>query len=155
MMVVFGLDKNAITNNLIMCNKEKLMNPNAFQLGVPGSGKSFLTKEQIVFLALATQDDIIICDPEAEYSLLVKELGGEVITIAAGSENHINAMDMLEGYGDSGNPVGDKSQFIMSLFEQLDRDGIKPVDRSIIDRCVTFGISGLLSKQEKCLHLLR
>ena len=72
--------QNAITNNLIMCNKEKLMNPNAFQLGVPGSGKSFLTKEQIVFLALATQDDIIICDPEAEYSLLVKELGGEVIT---------------------------------------------------------------------------
>ena len=130
--------QNAITNNLIMCNKEKLMNPNAFQLGVPGSGKSFLTKEQIVFLALATQDDIIICDPEAEYSLLVKELGGEVITIAAGSENHINAMDMLEGYGDSGNPIGDKSQFIMSLFEQLDRDGIKPVDRSIIDRCVTL-----------------
>ena len=131
------IDKT-ITNNLIMCNKEKLMNPNAFQLGVPGSGKSFLTKEQIVFLALATQDDIIICDPEAEYSLLVKELGGEVITIAAGSENHINAMDMLEGYGDSGNPIGDKSQFIMSLFEQLDRDGIKPVDRSIIDRCVTL-----------------
>ena len=65
-------------------------------------------------------------------------MGGEVITIAAGSENHINAMDMLEGYGDSGNPVGDKSQFIMSLFEQLDRDGIKPVDRSIIDRCVTL-----------------
>ncbi len=130
--------QNAITNNLILCNKEKLMNPNAFQLGVPGSGKSFLTKEQIIFLALATDDDIIICDPEAEYSLLVKELGGEVIQIAAGSPNHINALDMNEGYGDSGNPVGDKSQFVMSLFEQLDRDGIKPIDRSIIDRCVAL-----------------
>lgn len=130
--------QNAITNNLILCNKEKLMNPNAFQLGVPGSGKSFLTKEQIIFLALATDDDIIICDPEGEYSLLVKELGGEVIQIAAGSSNHINALDMSEGYGDSGNPVGDKSQFIMSLFEQLDREGIKPIDRSIIDRCVAL-----------------
>lgn len=130
--------QNAITNNLILCNKEKLMNPNAFQLGVPGSGKSFLTKEQIIFLALATDDDIIICDPESEYSLLVKELGGEVIQIAARSSNHINALDMNEGYGDSGNPVGDKSQFIMSLFEQLDRDGIKPIDRSIIDRCVAL-----------------
>lgn len=130
--------QNAITNNLILCNKEKLMNPNAFQLGVPGSGKSFLTKEQIVFIALSTDDDIIICDPESEYSLLVKELGGEVIQIAAGSPNHINALDMNEGYGDSGNPVGDKSQFIMSLFEQLDRDGIKPIDRSIIDRCVAL-----------------
>lgn len=130
--------QNAITNNLILCNKEKLMNPNAFQLGVPGSGKSFLTKEQIIFIALSTDDDIIICDPEGEYSLLVKELGGEVIQIAAGSPNHINAMDMNEGYGDSGNPVGDKSQFVMSLFEQLDRDGVKPSERSIIDRCVTL-----------------
>lgn len=130
--------QNAITNNLILCNKEKLMNPNAFQLGVPGSGKSFLTKEQIIFIALSTDDDIIICDPEGEYSLLVKELGGEVIQIAAGSPNHINAMDMNEGYGDSGNSVGDKSQFVMSLFEQLDRDGVKPSERSIIDRCVTL-----------------
>lgn len=130
--------QNAITNNLILCNKARLMNPNAFQLGVPGSGKSFLTKEQIVFLALATDDDIIICDPEAEYSMLVKELGGEVVSISAGSQNHINAMEMSEGYGDSGNPIGDKSQFIMSLFEQLDRDGIKPIDRSIIDRCVSL-----------------
>jgi len=130
--------QNAITYNLILCNKEKLMNPNAFQLGVPGSGKSFLTKEQIIFLALATDDDIIICDPEGEYSMLVKVLGGEVIKIAAGSSTHVNAMDMAEGYGDSGNPVGDKSQFVMSLFEQLDRDGIKPIDRSIIDRCVAL-----------------
>ena len=128
--------QNAITNNLILCNKEKLMNPNSFQLGVPGSGKSFLTKEQIVFIALSTNDDIIICDPESEYSSLVKELGGEVIQIAIGSPNHINALDMSEGYGDSGNPVGDKSQFVMSLFEQLDKKGIDSIEHSIIDRCV-------------------
>lgn len=130
--------QNAITNNLILCNKELLLNPNAFQLGVPGSGKSFLTKEQIIFIALSTDDDILICDPEGEYAPLVRELGGEVIQISAGSSTHINALDMEEGYGDSGNPVGDKSQFVMSLFEQLDRDGIKPIDRSIIDRCVAL-----------------
>lgn len=130
--------QNAITNNLILCNKELLLNPNAFQLGVPGSGKSFLTKEQIIFIALSTDDDILICDPEGEYAPLVKELGGEVIQISAGSSTHINALDMEEGYGDSGNPIGDKSQFVMSLFEQLDRDGIKPIDRSIIDRCVAL-----------------
>ncbi|WP_028044403.1 VirB4-like conjugal transfer ATPase, CD1110 family [Candidatus Stoquefichus massiliensis] len=130
--------QNAITNNLILCNKELLLNPNAFQLGVPGSGKSFLTKEQIIFIALSTDDDILICDPEGEYAPLVRELGGEVIQISAGSSTHINALDMEEGYGDSGNPVGDKSQFVMSLFEQLDRDGIKPIDRSIIDRCIAL-----------------
>ena len=58
--------ENAISHNLIMCNKEKLLNPNSFLLGVPGSGKSFNAKMLIVFLALATGDDILICDPERE-----------------------------------------------------------------------------------------
>ena len=74
----------------------------------------------------------------ADYTALVEMLNGEVIHISAGSKDHINAMDMVEGYGDTGNSIGDKSQFIMSLFEQLDTDGIKPVDRSIIDRCVSL-----------------
>ena len=130
--------QNAITNNPILCNKELLQNPNAFILGVPGAGKSFLTKEEIEFIIMSTNDDVLICDPEGEYDPIIKQFGGEVVEIAAGSKDHINAMDMVEGYGDTGNPVGDKSQFVMSLFEQLDRDGIKPVDRSIIDRCVAL-----------------
>ena len=119
-----------------MCNKEKLLNPNSFLLGVPGSGKSFNAKMQIVFLALATQDDILICDPEREYASLVEAMGGEVVRIAAGSRDHINAMDMVDGYGDGGDPVIEKSQFILSLFEQLDKKGINAKERSIIDRCV-------------------
>ena len=91
---------------------------------------------QIVFLALATQDDILICDPEREYASLVEAMGGEVVRIAAGSRDHINAMDMVDGYGDGGDPVIEKSQFILSLFEQLDKKGINAKERSIIDRCV-------------------
>lgn len=93
--------ENAISHNLIMVNKENLLNQSAFLLGVPGSGKSFSAKELIVFLALSTNDDILVCDPENEYSALIKTLGGEVIHIAAGSDDHINAMDMTQGYGDS------------------------------------------------------
>jgi hypothetical protein len=131
--IYFG--ENAISHNLIMCNKAKLLNPNAFLLGVPGSGKSFSAKELIAFLALATEDDILICDPEREYASLVRAMGGEVIRIAAGSNDHINALDMVEGYGDGGNPVIDKSEFVLSLFEQLDRNGIGAKEKSIIDRC--------------------
>lgn len=131
--IYFG--ENAISHNLIMCNKAKLLNPNAFLLGVPGSGKSFSAKELIAFLALATDDDILICDPEREYKSLVTAMGGAVIHIAAGSQDHINALDMVEGYGDGGNPVIDKSEFVLSLFEQLDRHGISSQERSIIDRC--------------------
>ncbi len=132
--------QNAITNNPILLNKENLQNFNAFVLGVPGSGKSFLTKEEIEFIILSTNDDVLVCDPEGEYDQIIKELGGEVIRIGASSNDRINAMDMSDGYGESGNSVGDKSQFIMSLFEQLDysKTGISSIDRSIIDRCVTL-----------------
>ena len=127
--------ENAISHNLIMCNKEKLLNPNSFLLGVPGSGKSFSAKMLIVFLALATEDDILICDPEREYAALIEAMGGEVIRIAAGSNDRINAMDMVDGYGDGGNPVIDKSEFVLSLFEQLDKKGVSAKEKSIIDRC--------------------
>lgn len=122
--------ENAISGNLLLCNRANLLNQSTIITGVPGSGKSFSAKELIVFLALATKDDILVCDPEREYYALGQALGGEVIRIAAGSPDHINAMDMVEGYGDGGNPVVDKSEFILSLFEQLDRGGIGPLQRA-------------------------
>ena len=130
----FYFGENAISKSLILYDKSRLMNPNAFILGVPGSGKSFNVKELIAILALSTDDDIIICDPEREYAPLVEALGGEVIRIAAGSGHHINAMDMVEGYGDGGNPVVDKSEFVLSLFEQLG-GRLNPQAKSIVDRC--------------------
>jgi len=134
--IYFG--ENTISHNLIMCNKANLLNSNAFLLGVPGSGKSFSAKELIAFLALATEDDILICDPEREYASLIGAMGGEVIRIAAGSRDHVNAMDMVDGYGDGGNPIIDKSEFILSLFEQLDKKGLGAKDKSIIDRCTAL-----------------
>lgn len=128
---------NAISHNLIMVNKENLLNQSAFLLGVPGSGKSFCVKQLITFLALSTNDHIIICDPENEYTPLVEALGGEVIHISPGSNDRINAMDMVEGYSCDGNPIADKSEFILSLFEQLDKK-LGSVEKSIIDRCVTL-----------------
>lgn len=134
--IYFG--ENAISRNLILSDKSKLMNPNSFVLGVPGAGKSFITKELIVFLALSTEDDIIICDPEREYASLIEALGGEVITVSASSPHHINALDMVEGYSDGSNPVADKSEFVLSLFEQLDAGGLGAQERSIIDRCTAL-----------------
>ena len=153
--------ENAISHNLIMVNKANLLNQSSFLLGVPGSGKSFSAKELIVFLSLSTEDDILICDPEGEYSPLVKAMGGEVIGISASSKDHINAMDMTEGYGDGANPVIDKSEFILSLFEQLDKKGLGPKEKSIIDRCTalvyddyhkTGIVPTLISLREKLLE---
>jgi type IV secretory pathway VirB4 component len=133
--IYYGI--NAISRNMIICNKQNLLNANAFRLGVPGSGKSFGAKEEMAFIAISTDDDILCCDPEGEYGALFEALGGQVIRIAAGSPDHINAMDMVDGYGDSGNPVIEKSEFILSLFEQLDRNkSLTVIEKGIIDNCV-------------------
>ncbi|MDD4474399.1 MAG: ATP-binding protein [Eubacteriales bacterium] len=133
--IYFG--ENAISHNLIMCNKSNLMNQSSFLLGVPGSGKSFAAKELITFLILNTEDDILICDPEGEYAPLVREMGdvGEVIRISAGGKDRLNAMYMVDGYGEN-NPLVVKSEFIMSLIEQIDKMGVSSQEKSIIDRCI-------------------
>lgn len=97
--------QNTISKNLILANRKELLNGNGFVLGVSGSGKSFTAKREMVGLALSTEDDIIVIDPESEYRPLMEGLGGEVINISATSSNHINAMDMEQGYGDGENPV--------------------------------------------------
>ena len=138
--------QNVISKNLIIANRKELLNGNGFVLGVSGSGKSFTAKREMVGLALAADngqedgarlpDDIIVIDPEAEYRPLIEGLGGEVITISATSPNHINAMDMEQGYGDGENPVVLKSEFLLSLCEQLVGSGkLTAKEKSIIDRC--------------------
>ena len=132
--------ENAISHNLIMCNKANLLNQSAFLLGVPGSGKSFCAKELITFLILNTDDDILICDPEGEFAPLVQALGGDISTIirmAAGGKDRLNAMYLVDGYGEN-NPIVEKSQFVMSLVEQIDKNGVGPQQKSIIDRCTAL-----------------
>jgi hypothetical protein len=128
--------QNVISRNMIIANRKMLLNGNSFILGVSGSGKSFAAKREIVNLILSTGDDIILIDPEREYSSLVKAMGGEIIHISATSKNHINAMDMNREYGDGTNPIILKSEFVLSLCEQLiGGHNLGAKQKSLIDRC--------------------
>lgn len=129
--------QNVISKNMIIIDRKQLMNANSFILGVSGSGKSFTAKQEIASIRLKDPNaDIIIIDPEREYSKLVKAFGGEIIKISATSKNHINAMDMNADYGEEKNPVTLKSEFILSLCEQLiGSNNLGPTQKSIIDRC--------------------
>lgn len=132
--------QNAISKNMIVADRQQLMNGNSFIVGVSGSGKSFAGKNEIVNLMLADDCDVILLDPEREYSSLVRAMGGEVIHISATSPNHINAMDLNKEYGDGANPVILKSEFVLSLCEQLiGSQNLGAKQKSIIDRC-TAGI---------------
>ena len=129
---------NALSNNLIMVDRKLLKNPNGLILGTPGSGKSFSAKREIANVFLVTDDDIIICDPEAEYGPLVEHLHGQVIKISPTSTDYINPMDLNLNYSDDENPLSLKSDFILSLCELIvgGKDGLMPVEKTIIDRCV-------------------
>ena len=133
--VYYGL--NALSHNVIMANRKKLKNPNGLFLGVPGSGKSFAAKRELVNVFLATRDRIIVVDPMGEYSPLIKRLGGQVIEIAPDSPHHINPMDIDLSF-DEENPMALKADFILSLMELIvgGKDGLQPVEKTIIDRSV-------------------
>ena len=129
---------NALSNNLIMVDRKLLKNPNGLILGTPGSGKSFSAKREIANCFLLTSDDIIICDPEAEYAPLVERLHGQVIRISPTSSNYINPMDLNLDYSDDESPLSLKSDFILSLCELIvgGKEGLQTVQKTIIDRCV-------------------
>ena len=129
---------NALSNNLIMVDRKYLKNPNGLILGTPGSGKSFAAKREIANVFLVTDDDIIICDPEAEYGPLVNRFHGQVIRISPTSAHYINPMDLNLNYSDDENPLSLKSDFILSLCELIvgGKDGLQPVEKTVIDRCV-------------------
>lgn len=135
---------NALSNNLIMVDRKLLKNPNGLILGTPGSGKSFSAKREIANCFLLTNDDIIICDPEAEYFSLVQRLNGQVIRLSPtgkgidGKPQYVNPMDLNLDYSDDESPLSLKSDFILSLCELIagGKDGLQPVQKTIIDRCV-------------------
>jgi type IV secretory pathway VirB4 component len=121
-----------------MVDRKLLKNPNGLILGTPGSGKSFSAKREIANAFLVTDDDIIISDPEAEYSPLVERLGGQVIKVSPMSTQYINPMDINMNYSEEDNPIALKADFILSLCELVvgGKEGLQPIEKTVIDRCV-------------------
>ena len=138
----YGL--NALSNNMILCDRKQLKNPNGLILGTPGSGKSFAAKREMTNAFLITDDDIIICDPEAEYFSLVQRLNGQVIRLSPtgkgidGKPQYVNPMDINLNYSEDDSPLALKSDFILSLCELVigGKEGLQPIDKTVIDRAV-------------------
>ena len=144
----YGL--NALSNNMILCDRKQLKNPNGLILGTPGSGKSFSAKREIANAFLTTTDDIIICDPEAEYFPLVNRLNGQVIRISPTSTQYINPLDINLNYSEDENPLALKSDFVLSMCELIvgGKTGLEPIEKTIIDRCVRLVYRDYLADPE-------
>ena len=129
---------NSLSHNMILVDRKLLSNPNGLILGTPGSGKSFAAKREMVNVFLATDDDIIICDPEAEYAPLVRRLHGQIIRISPVGSDYINPLDINMNYADDEEPVTLKSDFVLSMCELIvgGKEGLQPIEKTVIDRCV-------------------
>jgi hypothetical protein len=142
--------RNALSGNMIMADRKRLKNPNGLILGIPGSGKSFAAKREITNAFLVTSDDIIVSDPESEYAPLVAALGGQLIKVAQSSPDHINPMDININYSEDESPLALKYDFILSLCELIvgGRDGLEPIEKTVIDRAVRAVYQDYLSDSE-------
>lgn len=132
----YGL--NSISKNFIMHNRKESQNANCFILGMSGSGKSFYSKAEMLQTFLKSEDDIIVVDPDREYSVLAEMLGGQVIKLAVGSDSHINPFDMSDIPAKDINIVSAKSDAIISFCSTAIGGGfgLTPAQKGIIDRCV-------------------
>lgn len=139
---------NARSKNLIMVNRKLLPAPAGMVLGMTGFGKSFAVMQMMAGIMLRwPEDDLVIIDPENEYARLVEAFGGEVIEISASSKSHINPMDISEDYGDEGNPIQLKSQFLRDFCQLvLNSKELSAQECSLVDR------AALITYQKYLLH---
>lgn len=126
---------NARSKNLILCNRKLLPAPAGMVLGMTGYGKSFSVMQMVTNIMLRwPDDDIVLIDPEQEYTHLVTAMGGVVIDISASSPSHINPMDITEDYGDDEDPIRLKSQFLQNFCQLiLHSSELSPQERTFID----------------------
>lgn len=145
----YGL--NALSKNLILFDRKSLKTSNGFILGTSGSGKSFSAKREIVNVLLNTSDEVLVIDPEREYTPLTDGFKGQVIHISAGSKTHINPLDITMDYSDDDNPLLLKSEFILSLCDLLmgGRSGLTAAEKTIVDRAVKITYAPYFSNPKK------
>ena len=129
---------NSMSNNMIMLDRKNARSPNGLVLGTPGGGKSFSCKREMVSIILKTQDHVLTCDPEGEYSPLVQMLHGQIIKLSPTSRDYINPLDINANYSEDENPLALKSDFVLSFCELImgGKTGLEAIEKTVIDRAV-------------------
>ncbi len=141
--VCYGI--NQVSHNLCIGNRKKLANGNGMVFGVPGSGKSYFSKSEMLQVFLGTDDDIICIDPTLEYFDIAEALGNQaaIINLSTYTKNYINPLDINANYGGADakglqEAISVKSDFIISLMDLIagGKFGLSAVEKSVVDRSV-------------------
>lgn len=127
---------NQISSNIITIDRGKLNTPSGLILGTSGAGKGMATKHEIISTKLKEEEsntEIIIVDPENEYSIIGQAFGGESIDIAPDSTTFLNVLDLSDDNMDE-DPIKVKSEFLLSWIGKLLDRKMDGREKSLIDR---------------------
>ena len=148
---------NQISKNLNIADRKKLLNGNGFVFGVSGSGKSVMSKWEMLMVYLKTRVRIIVAEPTNEYLTIAKMLNGAIIKMSTFTENYLNPLD-IDVYSlnleDSNGLIRMKAEFMFALCEQCYGEKLNRRQESIIDRCVRELYFGIAKSDEKYVPIM-
>lgn len=148
---------NQISKNLNVLDRRKLQNGNGFVFGSSGSGKSVMSKWEILMVLLKTLDYVIVAEPTDEYLNLAHELKGTIIKMSTFTENYVNPLDIDVNrldVDDSNGLIRMKAEFMFALCEQCYGEKLNRRQESIIDRCVRELYFGIARSEEKKVPIM-
>ncbi|MFG6366421.1 VirB4-like conjugal transfer ATPase, CD1110 family [Schaedlerella sp.] len=150
--ICYGI--NQVSHNLCIADRKNLANGNGMVFGIPGSGKSYFSKSEMLQVFLGTEDDIIVIDPTLEYFDIAEALGEQaaIVNLSTYTKNYINPLEMdvdSLDLNDSNGQIRDKGEFMLGLCEQCYGDSLNSRHKSIIDRCVRKLYTDIARSREK------
>lgn len=132
--VLYGV--NAHNGSLVIFDRFSMENANMLILATSGGGKSFFTKLEII-RSLMFDIETIIIDPENEYEMITKSVGGNYLAFSASSEHKINPFEIADPEHSSEDEMGYKYLFLMSLLKIM-LGSLSPTEDAIMNRALVL-----------------
>jgi conjugal transfer ATP-binding protein TraC len=132
--ILYGL--NAHNESLIVFDRYSLENANMLVLATSGSGKSYAVKLEIL-RSLLFDTNIIIIDPENEYEMVTRAVGGNYISFSTTSSNKINPFEISVSNDKTEDEMGYKYLFLMSLLKIM-IGSMEPMEEAVMNRALVL-----------------
>ncbi|HKZ35492.1 MAG TPA: ATP-binding protein, partial [Patescibacteria group bacterium] len=130
--VLYGMNEH--NGSLIILDRFSLENANSVIFAKSGAGKSYLIKLEAL-RSIMFDAEVIIIDPENEYEVLCKAVGGQYITFSFNSPSKINPFDLSQVYEEGQNELTQKVLSLHSLFKVM-MGNLSPQEEALLDRAI-------------------
>jgi type IV secretory pathway VirB4 component len=148
--VLYGI--NAHNESLVIFDRYSLENANMLILATSGAGKSFAVKLEIL-RSLMFDCQVIILDPENEYEMVTKSVGGNYLSFSTSSANKINPFQIARPQESTEDEIGYKYLFLMSLLKIMIGE-MNPIEEATMNRALVLTYRQKGITEDPATHLL-